>query len=340
MTDTRSPNPLSLSVSAAYARLLSDWLATRDLNHPVRMKILGTPTGSRVNLLTWAGWLTQVAMEFPGEPVELAIGSNIDFRHVGLLGHLARRMGTLADALDAYARFEALQYGKPWARLVAVPGSHRLVWTDSAGITNLGAESVALASFCVFARERLLLPNVVQSVSFAAPEPANSELWREFFQCPVNFSSGETSLSFRSASLYLPLSHVACNERERLLAITALAAAITTDTTPLIGNILASLQQTLIEGGAQVNRVSIALSLSPRTLHKRVGNAGWKFQQLLDVTRQQLAIHYLEDESLALAEIAFLLGYSEQSAFTRAFHRWVGSPPGKWRLRGHDNPHL
>ena len=57
------------------------------------------------------------------------------------------------------------------------------------------------------------------------------------------------------------------------------------------------------------------------------------FQQLLDQTRQHLAEGHLRDGALDLAEIALLLGYSEQSAFTRAFKGWTGESPAQWRKR-------
>ena len=58
---------------------------------------------------------------------------------------------------------------------------------------------------------------------------------------------------------------------------------------------------------------------------------GLSWQQWLDHARNRLAHQYLADPALSLNDIALLLGYSEQSAFTRAFQRWNRQPPGRWR---------
>lgn len=331
--DDQPPSPFILSVSGAYAQLLSDWLARRAPDNSLRTRVAGVAPTARVSMMAWADWLTRAANLFPAEPVEIAIGAGIDFRHAGLLGHLVRRMPTLGDALRTYTRYEALQYGRPWARFMAESDPPRLVWPDATGMTHLGVETVALASFCTFVRDRLMLPDVISAVSFAAPAPPDARPWREFFHCPVSFASGETALTFLPEALTASVSHVGSDEHEHLIAATETAAAVTGETASVVATVLGLLQQTLPEGGAQAERLASCLHMAPRTLHKRLSDAGWKFQQLLDASRQQLAIHYLEDEALALAEVAFLLGYSEQSAFTRAFRQWTGVSPGKWRRK-------
>ena len=98
-----------------------------------------------------------------------------------------------------------------------------------------------------------------------------------------------------------------------------------------------SLQQTLLsllpEGGATVARVAEALHVSVRTLQRRLDSRGLTWQQVLDRSREELARHYLADRALTLSDIALLLGFSEQSAFTRAFRRWTGETPVQIRKR-------
>ena len=83
----------------------------------------------------------------------------------------------------------------------------------------------------------------------------------------------------------------------------------------------------------RVRLASIAeeLNLSPRTLQRKLSEAGASFQQVLDQARFALATDYLRQDSLSLVDIAFLLGYQEQSAFTHAFKEWAGVNPGAWR---------
>jgi AraC-like DNA-binding protein len=74
------------------------------------------------------------------------------------------------------------------------------------------------------------------------------------------------------------------------------------------------------------------LAMSEATLQQRLAERGTSFQELLDDTRCELAIGYLHQPALTVTEIAFLLGFTDASNFTRAFKRWKGVPPSNFRL--------
>lgn len=73
------------------------------------------------------------------------------------------------------------------------------------------------------------------------------------------------------------------------------------------------------------------LALGERTLQRRLDELGVAFVDVLGEVRTELAQAYLREPGVSLAEIAWLLGFSDQSAFTRAFKRWMGVTPGAWR---------
>ncbi|MBE8992330.1 helix-turn-helix transcriptional regulator, partial [Nostoc sp. LEGE 12450] len=73
----------------------------------------------------------------------------------------------------------------------------------------------------------------------------------------------------------------------------------------------------------------------PRTLQRQLKKAGTSYQELLDQMRQQLSIYYLQERHIAICEVAFLLGFSETSAFYHAFKRWTGTTPGEYRRSVH-----
>jgi AraC-like DNA-binding protein len=70
-----------------------------------------------------------------------------------------------------------------------------------------------------------------------------------------------------------------------------------------------------------------AMGMSPRTLQRRLGDLGLTYKGVLEKTRYDLALRYLDDPTKSVTDVTFLLGFSEQSAFTRAFKRWNGSAP-------------
>jgi AraC-like DNA-binding protein len=76
--------------------------------------------------------------------------------------------------------------------------------------------------------------------------------------------------------------------------------------------------------------VARALNQSPSTLQRRLRREGTNYQRLLDSTRHELALEYLRGGRHSLADVAFLLGFTDQSNFTRAFRRWTGKTPGQY----------
>ncbi|MRW94044.1 helix-turn-helix domain-containing protein [Duganella sp. FT80W] len=93
----------------------------------------------------------------------------------------------------------------------------------------------------------------------------------------------------------------------------------------------AAIAASLSRGQVRLASVAEELKLTPRTLQRKLSESGATFQQLLDQVRFELAKDYLRRPELGLVDIAFLLGYQEQSAFNHAFKEWAGVNPGAWR---------
>ena len=91
------------------------------------------------------------------------------------------------------------------------------------------------------------------------------------------------------------------------------------------------LVERLRDGEPDQPSIARALGLSERTLQRRLSEENASFASLVDEVRADLARLYLGDPKLAIFEIAFLLGYSEPSAFNRAFKRWTGQSPSEFR---------
>lgn len=106
---------------------------------------------------------------------------------------------------------------------------------------------------------------------------------------------------------------------------------------PREDSFLASLRKSIAEsmrdGDPKLARVSKRIAMSPRTLQRRLKDYGVDYKKLTDDTRRRFATNYLKDRKNTLTEIAFLLGYSEVSAFNRAFKRWTGSTPLDYRRK-------
>jgi AraC-like DNA-binding protein len=80
-----------------------------------------------------------------------------------------------------------------------------------------------------------------------------------------------------------------------------------------------------------LDSVAGILNLTPRTLQRRLSEQDESFKGLLDKVRKELALTYIAQPFIDLAELAYLLGFSDQTAFQRAFKKWTGTTPGKFR---------
>jgi AraC-like DNA-binding protein len=94
-----------------------------------------------------------------------------------------------------------------------------------------------------------------------------------------------------------------------------------------------ALSSPLTAGEMRIDVVARRLATTPRTLQRRLARAGTSFEFLCDELRKHAAEHYLADPTLSIAEVTYLLGYSEPTAFHRAFKRWYGTTPHTFRAR-------
>ncbi|HEY0844880.1 MAG TPA: AraC family transcriptional regulator [Noviherbaspirillum sp.] len=111
----------------------------------------------------------------------------------------------------------------------------------------------------------------------------------------------------------------------------------------VVAQVRAAIVRNLAKDTVRLSLIAEELNITQRTLQRKLKDAGFTFQHLLDKTRHALAEDYLRQDKLSLAEIAFMLGYQEQSSFCHAFKEWTGVNPGAYRGRsgeqsGQKNP--
>lgn len=101
---------------------------------------------------------------------------------------------------------------------------------------------------------------------------------------------------------------------------------------PLAATVREMLREQMAKGSVEADAVARRLCISRYTLYRRLKRENQSFAALLDQVRQQAAQLYLTSTPASLTEIALKLGFSEQSAFSRAFRRWTGRSPMQYRL--------
>ena len=100
---------------------------------------------------------------------------------------------------------------------------------------------------------------------------------------------------------------------------------------PLVVAVGRAIEQAMSNGEPQLAHVARMLGVSGRTLQRRLNESGVEYKALVADIRRRLALRYLADPKHTLSEVAYLLGYSEISAFSRAFKRWTGVAPSEHR---------
>lgn len=160
-------------------------------------------------------------------------------------------------------------------------------------------------------------------------------LLESHFGCPVRFKADRNALVFRASDLDLPF--VTHNEELVTIIGTHLDAELQARHSDgdLGEQVKDALKRSMAGKRPTLQDVARELSLSTRTLQRRLTEAGVRFQQLVEETRRELARHYLKQPSVELPEVAFLLGFEDANSFFRAFQTWEGTSPGDWRCRHH-----
>ncbi len=176
------------------------------------------------------------------------------------------------------------------------------------------------------------LPPAPVSFTHAAPEDIREH--QRIFGNTVVFNAPINSASFAAELLSWPVPNadvgmypVLQQHAEGLLREKMRAQA----DGGIVAQVRAAIIANLTQDRAKLALIAQDLNLSQRTLQRKLSEAGASFQQVLDHTRHQLAKDYLSQRQLNLADIAFLLGYQEQSAFNHAFKGWFGISPGSYR---------
>jgi len=176
--------------------------------------------------------------------------------------------------------------------------------------------------------ERAIVPQRVTLTEL----PSYHERYAPAFGCQALFDQPHDAIVFRRADLELPL--VSANPRVAALFEDAAERELR-DLSAARGRTAAAVRGILLKqlhgDVPDIESVAHALSLSARTLQRRLAGEGVRFTSLLDEARMEMAQRYLSAGRASLTEIAYLLGFSEPNSFFRSFKRWTGETPAEFR---------
>jgi AraC-like DNA-binding protein len=169
------------------------------------------------------------------------------------------------------------------------------------------------------------------AVHFTHPKPYDVGEHERIFRGTLRFDQPENALVLPASVLALPMvkSDPALKTLLERMASEMLERLPKTDS--LTSHVRRLLAEQLRGGDPGINHLARKLHTTPRTLRRRLEEAGTTHREILDELRKELAYRYLGERSLATSEVAFLLGYSTASPFHKAFKRWAGLSASEYR---------
>lgn len=338
-----APTTLASSVSVAYLQGLLDYLARQGFaSEALLAKVQLSPAilaqrDQRIAVSTY--------LELLGEGVRLTGDANLGLHlgeamrpgYYGVLGYLIMSCATLADALHRQARYASLVGNLGRVDLDEEPPREGLEpqvahsWLPLVREQQRQHSEETLAGWLTFGHWITELKIPPTEVRFQHSAPADTAEHQRIFGCPVLFGQADNALVFPKRLLNTPLGQADAQLRQLLDAHADRLLGQLNQGHSVLDRARRELARQLPEQGADLERLAQSLDLSARTLQRRLREAGLSFSGLLDETRHQLVLHYLRDPALELAEIAFLVGFSEAGSLARAFRRWTGQSPGAYR---------
>lgn len=264
------------------------------------------------------------------------VGQRATILSLGIIGRLMLHSETVGDALHSLVSSLSIQDRGAVPALTMYHGSVLLTYSvyqpdvESAEQISDGALAVAvnaLRALCgsEWNPAEVLLPRTA---------PANCEPYRRFFHAPVRFNQESATLVFPESDLSRRIAGADALLRsvleERIGHLKRLAGSEFTD------DIRRILRTRLMSRRCSAEDIADLLAMHRRTLSRRLKGSGVGYRVIANETRFEIARQLLEDTEVSLTQIAAALGYSEASAFTRAFRRWSGQTPTAWREGRHE----
>jgi AraC-like DNA-binding protein len=302
-------------------------------NAQILPDVAGSPT-LKLKLSSFCRLFEESARQTSDENFGLWFGNQFQPRDLGMWGYAAVSSPTLGSALEGLVRLFRFHQESSMMGLRA----------DTNGLVRLNYQIVApdiverrqdaelsLGMFLNVIREACGAQWSPEEVHFEHPKPLSAKEHEKAFGAPVYFSQSSNALLFRPEILNSPMP-----ARDlRLLAVmqTCLENMGSREVHEdlLLDGVRSAIRIRLPEGYPSLKQIADELRAPLAVIHENLRDSGQSYKDMVEEVRRELALSYIKQRHLPFSEIALLLGYSELSAFSRAFHRWTGAAPRKYR---------
>jgi AraC-like DNA-binding protein len=281
----------------------------------------------RISAMAQGKLLEYVAEALGDNEFGLHLAEHANPREVGLLFYVASAAEDIGDALALVERY--CRIGNEAVRLKLVRSQEgMIIETKFVGLPRHFAwqnTEFMIAAMIKSLREMAGRDFRPTQVTFTLARNSELREFERFFGCPVEFSASADQFSLSNETLAIPLVTEDHHLLETLQPICEEAATERNTAHGTLRSLVENeVQKLLHHGKANRQRVARALGLGERTLSQRLAEEGASYDEVVDHLRHSLALQYVKEPSISLAQIAWLLGYAGPTSFNNAFARWTG----------------
>lgn len=265
----------------------------------------------------------------------LQFGNESNPELLGMLGYMGVSSATLADALRAMEEFFPVHQSNTMFRLIKGRRVCRLEYylLDRSIINRRQDAEFSLAILCNVMRQTDGAAWSPLEVHFEHSRPDSQVHHHRVFGSDLAFGQGWNAIVFDARDLERPMLRPDPLLEALMRQSMGFIAAKQTRAPTITDLVSAEIVKILPTGEPKLEDVAEGLRLPSWTLQRRLSNDGTRFSDLVDNVRKRLAESLVSEPGCAMSDLAFKLGYSEVSAFSRAFVRWFGMSPREWRRR-------
>jgi AraC-like DNA-binding protein len=275
--------------------------------------------------------LERTADETGCESFGLRLSEAQGLASLGPLGFALQNSATIREAIEEYGLFQSVHLQGAHSEFSQTgPLLQWLYHVDEPG--RLGTRqkvAQALGLACNVFRALLGPAWKPIGVHFMQPEPADTSDFRRLFRSRVWFDQHADLIELQPDVLDRPIER--SNPELRRLIDRHLLEMKTGVSEALDEQVRKVMRSSISRQDCSIEEVAAILSVAPRTLQRQLQQHGTSFSRLLETVRAEAARRYLTESQLSLTQLAAILGYSELSAFSRAFRRWHGQSPQQWQ---------
>ncbi len=326
------------SVSAGYAQAIVDFAVARGADRAALVARAGVdpalaagpdarvPFEGFKALMRGAGVVT-------GDPAfALHFGAESLFHDISIVGMISHAAATMAEAfeqMNRYARLAIEVDGHDAGPRFAIVRHDGETWIEDRTRNDFPELIESTFARFIWTTSRFLgdVP-FAKAICFTHPEPSYSAEHARLLGVPVAFGSRWNAIAIHESWLALPLPYsnryvfgVFIDRADALLAEMQRNVS-------LAGQVESAVLAVLHTGEFDMGGIAASLGMGRSTLYRRLRAEGARYDAVVDALRHRMALHYLAGRKVSVNETAYLCGFSDPAAFSRAFRRWTGVSPG------------